>query len=541
MTEDSRIKIHNFDKEFIGFGFNRIDVTQTNLKSSLITVDEEPYLAPLMELFKLEVRGKYKLETRENNLTMEHDSIDHRTDKTNPINTFNMGLQDCMVGRSTILLNFSGNTIFSSDSDNQGTPHPSIDIRAPLLGRKPSNTNSHSVSATTFFNNSNQEDGSVEEGRYYELRKKLNNKIVVFEIYHLPALHIENKESTLYKYLYDNNINLPNISLHLQKAYEFIKRKENNFRSEANKHSHVRLVFASIIDYDDLDALKDGQWLYLKSHELMLSSKGIYEDVVNPNKLIRDLSMSQVEQLISKGNIMMAIQDPYNELSSKYVNVLGKTIKIPVIKTKNKTDKAYLMIRYPDGEVTQHSADEIAELDFIFDTYEEAKNNIRTIDAMSADIEYKKLESKLKEYKAEDKRRNEEFERKKLEYARMDEERDREEKRREEEHQRKLREKDEDHQRKIREKEEEAKRREEDHQRRIKELEASFKRDEANHQLDLSSRYSKHYIDTDHMYRKNYYEHRSKDRDEFVETLKITAGVIGIVGTGLLLYNKFAK
>ena len=43
------------------------------------------------------------------------------------------------------------------------------------------------------------------------------------------------------------------------------------------------------------------------------------------------------------------------------------------------------------------------------------------------------------------------------------------------------------------------------------------------------------------MYRKNYYEHRSKDRDEFVETLKITAGVIGIVGTGLLLYNKFAK
>lgn len=512
MTEDSRIKIHNFDKEFIGFGFNRIDVAQTNLRSSLITVDEEPYLAPLMELFKLEVRGKYKLETRENNLTMEHDSIDHRTDKTNPINTFNMGLQDCMVGRSTILLNFSGNTIFSSDSDNQGTPHPSIDIRAPLLGRKPSNTNSHSVSATTFFNNSNQEDGSVEEGRYYELRKKLNNKIVVFEIYHLPALHIENKESTLYKYLYDNNINLPNISLHLQKAYEFIKRKENNFRSEANKHSHVRLVFASIIDYDDLDALKDGQWLYLKSHELMLSSKGIYEDVVNPNKLIRDLSMSQVEQLISKGNIMMAIQDPYNELSSKYVNVLGKTIKIPVIKTKNKTDKAYLMIRYPDGEVTQHSADEIAELDFIFDTYEEAKNNIRTIDAMSADIEYKKLEAQLNEQKSRT-----------IEY-------EREAQRREEEHQRKLK-----------EKEDEAQRKEEEHQRKIKELEASFKRDEASHQLELYNRYNKHYIDTDHMYRKNYYEHRSKDRDEFVETLKVTAGVIGLIGTGLLLYNKFAK
>ena len=512
MEEDNRIKIHNFDKEFIGFGFNRIDVAQTNLSSSLITVDEEPYLAPLMELFKLEVRGKYKLETRENNLTMEHDSIDHRTDKTNPINTFNMGLQDCMVGRSTILLNFSGNTIFSSDSDNQGTPHPSIDIRAPLLGRKPTNTNNHSVSATTFFNNSNQEDGSVEEGRYYELRKKLNNKIVVFEIYHLPALHIENKESTLYKYLYDNNINLPNISLHLQKAYEFIKRKENNFRSEANKHSHVRLVFASIIDYDDLDALKDGQWLYLKSHELMLSSKGIYEDVVNPAKLFRDYTAEDMDFLLRKGTMAVYIIDPNKVLDTRYINIAGEPRQIPIYRASSSNREAKLVIVSPDKSKVEYGIDEIGNLDFIFNSYEEAKNNIRTLDAISTDIEYKKLEAQLNEQKSRT-----------IEY-------EREAQRREEEHQRKLK-----------EKEDEAQRKEEEHQRKIKELEASFKRDEASHQLELYNRYNKHYIDTDHMYRKNYYEHRSKDRDEFVETLKVTAGVIGLIGTGLLLYNKFAK
>lgn len=303
------------------------------------------------------------------------------------------------------------------------------------------------------------------------------------------------------------------------KMYDFISehyREELENNPNDPKANSIKVVSMIALEGLDIETLSRED-IYLSEWDLVLSYKNISEMSDNPKASLGGLDPSEMNLVIKENSIVTYINDPDNELSDRYISVIGKVIKVPVIKSPHKA-KGFYIVMPEEGDSHGHvyTLDGIKDSKYIHKSKEEALTGAdlnelykKENDRLKSELDREKIESERErsilqiEHDKTLLKLREDLERIKQETAL-------------EQHELNLERARTDSELNVNKNESEA----------LKEVMKAI--NEGNKQRWEEKGHA----------RKDVYEAKKYERDNSLETLKTMAGIAAVVTTGILLYRK---
>lgn len=282
--------------------------------------------------------------------------------------------------------------------------------------------------------------------------------------------------------------------------------------------------------------LIDNKTIYISNKAILLSIKNIDEVEEHPIT-VNDNPFSSPKYLeqIDKNLISFILVDNHNKLNQKYVYIFNKAIKVDTIKDVHMPDGLYITSKINNEAKTVHyTFEKCKELNLLFDTEEEAINNMdinKIIEREKREMDIMKTKYNLE---IEELKKQNIIEQNNFNIAKKEIEMKTESIKNE-----LLKERTENEKELLRLKSELEKQRSAiniDHESKMSSIKEKNYNDKFLYEYNNMLRDS--YFEARKLYTKDFYDHRSYERNETLETIKTIGAVVGVLATMYIVSKK---
>lgn len=195
-------------------------------------------------------------------------------------------------------------------------------------------------------------------------------------------------------------------------VYEYIIDTIN--KTDINQKGSFSLTSSTykvitLLDFDEENFTRKNE-VGLTCHNYYIPFVDLVLSCDNHNAIAEHPSVSGVSQLskeeiqlLSQNSFTCYIVDKENRIDTKYFNFGGKVFKIPKVKVSDREDGLYYRYQGEDGiiEEEHYRLDEIKDIKFIYNTYQEAEHGLDLESKSQIDFEMKKREYDSKKQELE--------------------------------------------------------------------------------------------------------------------------------------------